>query len=73
MSDQHKSELMTVTVQLDICEFRPKVVTKDEGVLVHYQSRINVRLRGIFQGTFLRRLKDERALIVAQRTCDYED
>ena len=35
-------DLGVVTVQLDIRELRPKMVTKDDGVLVHYQSRTNV-------------------------------
>ena len=29
-------------MRVEICELRPKVVTKDDGVLVHYQSRTNV-------------------------------
>ena len=29
-------QVVTVMVQLDICELRPKVVTVGEGVLVHY-------------------------------------
>ena len=29
-------------MRVEICELRPKVVTKDDGVLVHYQSRTNM-------------------------------
>ena len=29
-------------VRVEICELRPEVVAKSEGVLVHYQSRTNV-------------------------------
>ena len=29
-------QVVTVMVQLDICELRPKVVTEGKGVLVHY-------------------------------------
>ena len=59
-------------MRVEICELRPEVVTKDDKVLVHYQSRTNVTMV-IFQDTCLGKSEDERALIVAQRTCDDED
>ena len=34
----------SVMIQLEIHGLRPKVVTKDDGVLVHYQSRTNVTI-----------------------------
>ena len=38
-----QSVLQFNLIRVEIHELRPKVVTKDEGVLVHYQSRPNVR------------------------------
>ena len=60
-------------MRVEIRELRPEVVTEGEGVLVHYWSRTNVWWRLPSKILALGRSKDERALIVAQRTCDDED
>ena len=43
--DGLRPDVHCVTVQLDkveVHELKPKMLTKDEGVLIHYQSRTNV-------------------------------
>ena len=59
-------------MRVEIRELRPEVVTEDNEVLVHYRSRTYVWQWLSSKALALGRSKDERALIVVQRTCDDE-